>query len=103
MRQVRIIKEWAKKDFQRGYIMKESMTRYERLEAAWNLEEADRMPASRLVQGTTTEVEEYCRKLIKDCVEGGGFILATECETSQDSKRDNARAIIESAIKYGQY
>ncbi len=79
------------------------MTRYERLEAAWNLEEADRVPASLLVYGTTTEVEEYCRKLIKDCTEGGGFILATECETPWDSKRENARANIESAIKYGQY
>jgi len=61
------------------------------------------VPASLLVYGTTTEVEEYCRKLIKDCAEGGGFILATECETPWDSKRENVRAIIESAIKYGKY
>ena len=61
------------------------------------------VPASLLVYGTTTEVEEYCRKLIKDCAEGGGFILATECETPWDSKRENVRAIIESAMKYGQY
>jgi len=67
------------------------------------LEEADRVPASLLVYGTTTEVEEYCRELIKDCAEGGGFILATECETPWDSKRENVRAIIESAMKYGQY
>ncbi len=79
------------------------MTRYERLKAAWNLEEADRVPASLFVYGTTTEVEEYCRKLIKDCAEGGGFILATECETPWDSKREDVRAIIESTIKYGQY
>jgi uroporphyrinogen-III decarboxylase len=59
--------------------------------------------ASLLVYGKTTEVEEYCRKLIKDCTEGGGFILATECETPWDSKCENARAMIEPAMKYGPY
>lgn len=61
------------------------------------------VPASLLVFGSTNDVEQYCKKLIKDCAEGGGFILATECETPWDAKRENVRAMIETAIKYGQY
>ena len=56
-----------------------------------------------LVYGTPTEVEDYCKQLIKDCAEGGGFILGTECETPWDAKPENVRAIIETAEKYGQY
>jgi uroporphyrinogen decarboxylase len=56
-----------------------------------------------LVYGSTAEVEDYCKQLIKDCAEGGGFVLAAECETPWDSKPDNIRAMIETAEKYGQY
>jgi uroporphyrinogen-III decarboxylase len=56
-----------------------------------------------LVYGTPTEVEDYCKQLIKDCAEGGGFILGTECETPWDAKPENIRAVIETAEKYGQY
>ncbi len=61
------------------------------------------VPASLLCYGTPPEVEEYCQKLIKDCAEGGGFILATECETPWNAKPENVRAIIDTAIKHGQY
>jgi hypothetical protein len=61
------------------------------------------VPASLLCYGSPGEVEKYCQKLISDCAEGGGFILATECETPWDAKPENVRAIIDSAIKYGQY
>ena len=61
------------------------------------------VPASLLVYGSVSDVEKYCRGLIKDCAEGGGFILATECETPWDAKPENVRAIIDTAIKYGQY
>jgi len=61
------------------------------------------VPASLLVYGTPADVEKYCRGLIKDCAEGGGFILATECETPWDAKPENVRAIIDTAIKYGRY
>ena len=61
------------------------------------------VPASLLVYGTVKDVEEYCKKLIEDCAEGGGFILSTECETPWNAKPENVRAIIDSAIKYGQY
>jgi uroporphyrinogen-III decarboxylase len=61
------------------------------------------VPSSLLVYGTPKEVEEYSKKLIEDCAEGGGYILGTECETPWDAKRENVRAMIDAAIKYGQY
>jgi len=61
------------------------------------------VPASLLVYGSVKDVEEHCKKLIEDCAEGGGFILATECETPWNAKPENVKAIIDTAIKYGQY
>jgi len=61
------------------------------------------VPASLLVYGTVKDVEKYCKKLIEDCAEGGGYILSTECETPWNAKPENVKAIIDTAIKYGQY
>lgn len=61
------------------------------------------VPAALLCFGSTTEVEKYCKKLIKDCAEGGGFILSTECETPWNAKPENVKTILETAKKYGQY
>jgi len=61
------------------------------------------VPSSVLVHGTVKDVEKCCRKLIEDCAEGGGFILATECETPWNAKPENVKAIIDTAVKYGQY
>ena len=61
------------------------------------------VPSALLVYGSPTEVEDYCKQLIKDCAEGGGFVLAAECETPWDSKPENIRAMIGAAEKYGQY
>ena len=61
------------------------------------------VPAALMVYGSTEEVDRYCRKLIEDCAQGGGFILGTECEVPWDAKPDNVRAMIAAAKKYGQY
>ncbi|MFC2164410.1 uroporphyrinogen decarboxylase family protein [Acidobacteriota bacterium] len=61
------------------------------------------IPAALLCFGSTTEVEEYCKKLITDCAEGGGFIMSTECETPWNAKPENVKTILETAKKYGQY
>lgn len=61
------------------------------------------VPSSVLVHGTVNDVKKYCKKLIANCAEGGGFILATECETPWDAKPENVRAIIASAKEYGKY
>jgi len=61
------------------------------------------VPSSLLVHGTVNDVKKYCKKLIEDCAEGGGFILSTECETPWDAKPENVKAIVDSAKKYGKY
>jgi len=61
------------------------------------------VPSSLLVYGSPEDVDAYCKQLIKDCAEGGGYILGVECETPWDAKRENARAVVEAAEKYGQY
>ena len=61
------------------------------------------VPSSILVYGTVHDVQKYCRKLIDDCGEGGGYILSTECETPWNAKPENVKTIIDTAIEYGQY
>lgn len=61
------------------------------------------VPAALLVYGSPEEVDDYCRQLIENCAEGGGFILGSECEVPWDAKPDNIRAMIKSAENYGQY
>jgi uroporphyrinogen-III decarboxylase len=58
------------------------------------------VPSALCVYGSPEEVDAYCKKLIEDCAEGGGFILGSECEVPWDSKPENIRAIIEAAKKY---
>lgn len=61
------------------------------------------IPAALMCYGSTTDVEDYCRKLIRDCAEGGGFVLSTECETPWNAKPENVKAVLETAKKYGRY
>jgi uroporphyrinogen-III decarboxylase len=61
------------------------------------------VPSALLVYGSVSEVEDYCRQLIKDCSEGGGFLLGVECETPWDSKPENVKAMLKSVEKFGQY
>ena len=49
------------------------------------------------------EVDAYCKQLIEDCAEGGGYVLGSECEVPWDAKRENVKAMKDAAIKYGQY
>jgi len=61
------------------------------------------VPSALLVYGSPVEVEDCCRQLIRDCAEGGGFILGVECEVPWDSKPENVRAMLTSVEKFGQY
>jgi uroporphyrinogen-III decarboxylase len=61
------------------------------------------VPSALLVYGSPEEVDAYCRQLIEDCAEGGGFILGSECESPWDSKRENIHAMLRAAEKYGRY
>jgi hypothetical protein len=61
------------------------------------------VPASLMVYGTEAEVADYCKNLIDNCAEGGGFILGTECEVPWDAKPENVRAMLSTAHEYGRY
>ena len=61
------------------------------------------VPSSLLIHGSPHDVKKYCKKLIEDCADGGGFILSTECETPWNAKPENVKAIIDSAKEYGKY
>jgi uroporphyrinogen-III decarboxylase len=60
------------------------------------------VPLSLLQVGSPQDVEEYCKKLIKVCGKGGGFILANGGGI-YDAKPENMRAMVDSVKKYGWY
>jgi uroporphyrinogen-III decarboxylase len=60
------------------------------------------VPFSLLQVGSPQDVEEYCKKLIKVCGKGGGFILANSGGI-YDAKPENMKAMVDSVKKYGWY
>lgn len=58
------------------------------------------VPSPMLQVGSVSEVEEYCRNLIKTCGKGGGFILSNASNTDY-AKPENIKAMIDSVKKYG--
>ena len=60
------------------------------------------VPLSLLQLGSPRDVEDYCKKLIKVCGKGGGFILANGGGI-YDAKPENMRAMVETARKHGWY
>lgn len=60
------------------------------------------VPNSLLITGNTTEVQEYCKKLIDVCGEGGGFIMSSSAIIDQ-AKPENIEAMMDTARKYGKY
>ncbi len=61
------------------------------------------VPITLLQIGSPSEVEEYCKKLIKICGKDGGFILRCTTDYTQEAKPENVKAMIDAAKKYGQY
>ncbi len=59
------------------------------------------VPSAMLVYGSTTEVDAYCKQLIEDCADGGGFFLGGECEVPWDSRVENILTMMAAAEKYG--
>jgi methylmalonyl-CoA mutase cobalamin-binding domain/chain len=53
-----------------------------------------------LTLGKPDEVEAYCRRLIDEVGEGGGFMLTTGCECPISVKRENLRAMVETGKNY---
>ena len=58
------------------------------------------VPAALLSLGRPEEVEEYCRRLIDEVGDGGGFMLTTGCECPIDVKPENLRAMVETGRNY---
>jgi len=60
------------------------------------------VPSTLLEVGSPSEVEEYCKKLIKVCGKSGGFIMGPG-SSIDSAKPENLKAMIASADKYGWY
>ena len=61
------------------------------------------VPILLLQMGSTQDVEDYCKKLIKVCGKNGGFILRCSTDYTQEAKPENVKAMIDSVNKYGRY
>jgi len=59
------------------------------------------VPLAMLQIASAAEVDEYCRKLIKICGKGGGFILTAGSSSINEAKPENVRAMVDSVKKYG--
>lgn len=57
------------------------------------------VPPTLLDTGSAEDVDEYCRKLIRVCGKGGGFILSNGSDMHR-AKPANVRAMMDSVIKY---
>ena len=58
------------------------------------------VPPALLSLGTPDEVDAYCKRLIHEVGEGGGFILGAGCTVPPDAKPENVKAMIESVRRY---
>lgn len=58
------------------------------------------VPAALLSLGKPEEVVEYCKRLIDEVGDGGGFMLTTGCECPIDVKSENLRAMVETGKSY---
>jgi methylmalonyl-CoA mutase cobalamin-binding domain/chain len=58
------------------------------------------VPAALLSLGQPSEVEAYCKRLIDEVGDGGGFMLTTGCECPIDVKPENLRAMVETGKSY---
>ena len=62
------------------------------------------VPASLLITGTSHQVEEYVKKCIEGCSEGGGYIVdGGVAGIPDDAKPENVKAMTDAVFKYGLY
>jgi hypothetical protein len=60
------------------------------------------VPSALMVTGSPGDVKEYCRRLIEDCGQGGGYILAAGAD-AENPRLENLRAMLAAAKEYGVY
>ncbi len=61
------------------------------------------VPPSLLQIGSVSEVEDYCKNLIKVCGKHGGFILRAGTDSLEDARPANVKAMVDSVKKWGVY
>ena len=62
------------------------------------------VPASLLITGTPQQVEDYVKKCIEGCAEGGGYIVDGGVSGIPDeAKAENVKAMADAVFKYGLY
>jgi len=61
------------------------------------------VPTDLLTLGTPARIEEYCKKLIENVGEGGGFIMDGGAGIPDGAPVENIRAMTNATIKYGLY
>lgn len=58
------------------------------------------VPAALLSLGKPEEIVDYCKRVIDEVGDGGGFMLTTGCECPVDVKAENLRAMVETGKSY---
>lgn len=61
------------------------------------------IPASLLVSGKPSQIEEYIKKNIEICAEGGGYIVDGGVGIPDEAKAENVKAMTDAVFKYGVY
>jgi uroporphyrinogen-III decarboxylase len=61
------------------------------------------VPSSLLNIGIPPQVDAYMEKLIKGCMEGGGYLIDADAGIPDEAKPENVKAMCEAAFKYGFY
>ena len=54
-------------------------------------------------RGTPKDVENYCKKQIEGCMEGGGYMLGSSCVLPDEIPAENLKAMKYCVMKYGFY
>jgi uroporphyrinogen-III decarboxylase len=61
------------------------------------------IPHGLLQVGSPSEVEDYCKNLIKTCGKDGGLIISTSTGITHEARPENVKAMIDTVKKYGRY
>ncbi|MDF2876886.1 MAG: hemE 8 [Sporomusa sp.] len=61
------------------------------------------VPAAYLTIASSSELDEYCKKLITTVGKGGGFLYACGCCMPINAKHENVKVFFEAVEKYGYY
>ena len=54
-------------------------------------------------RGSPKQVEDYCKKQIEGCMEGGGYMLGSSCVLPDEIPAANLKAMKDCVMKYGFY